>query len=243
PSTPVTWSLANSAGGRFAIDPVTGAVTVANGALIDFETAASHTITVRATDATGASSTTDLVITVINGNDPPGPITDTNAAANTVAEGAAFGTLVGIDANSVDPNVPVNGVTYSLDDTAGGRFGIDPATGVVFVDRGDLLDFETATSHTITIRVTDADTIFPQAPNILSRTQTFTISVTNVAELGQRVGTEDADNLGVGNTTDAWAFTGLGGNDTIVGGTAADTIDGEAGYDRIVITTANTAFQ
>ncbi|MFM2044628.1 MAG: hypothetical protein RLY86_3204, partial [Pseudomonadota bacterium] len=71
PSTPVTWSLANSAGGRFAIDPVTGAVTVANGALIDFETAASHTITVRATDATGASSTTDLVITVINGNDPP----------------------------------------------------------------------------------------------------------------------------------------------------------------------------
>ncbi|HMS03588.1 MAG TPA: cadherin repeat domain-containing protein, partial [Gemmatimonadaceae bacterium] len=36
---PITYSLVDDAGGRFAIDPATGVVTVANGGLLDFETA------------------------------------------------------------------------------------------------------------------------------------------------------------------------------------------------------------
>jgi len=56
-----SFTLADDAGGRFAIS-AGGAVTVANGTLLDFETATSHTITVRATDAAG--NTTDTVLTV-----------------------------------------------------------------------------------------------------------------------------------------------------------------------------------
>ena len=52
----VTYTLSNDAGGRFAIDATTGVVTVANGALLDYETAASLLITVRATNALGAFS-------------------------------------------------------------------------------------------------------------------------------------------------------------------------------------------
>ncbi len=43
----VTYSLADSAGGRFAINSTTGLVTVASGAGLDHETTASHTIVVQ----------------------------------------------------------------------------------------------------------------------------------------------------------------------------------------------------
>ena len=44
-------------------------------------------------------------------------------------------------------------IAYSLDGNAGGRFGIVGNT--IFVADGTLLDFETATSHTVTVRATD----------------------------------------------------------------------------------------
>ena len=37
----------DNAGGRFAINSSTGQITVANGSLLDFETQASHSLTVR----------------------------------------------------------------------------------------------------------------------------------------------------------------------------------------------------
>src|SRR5207237_4787798 len=50
---------------------------------------------------------------------PSTPV-DSNAAANTVAEGAANGSTVGVTASSTDVNGPA--VTYSLTgDTSGGR--------------------------------------------------------------------------------------------------------------------------
>ena len=49
----LAYSLADDAGGRFAIDASTGAITVADGSLLDHEAAASHDVTVRVTDADG----------------------------------------------------------------------------------------------------------------------------------------------------------------------------------------------
>jgi Ca2+-binding RTX toxin-like protein len=49
------------------------------------------------------------------------------------------------------------GFTWSLLDDAGGRFAIDATTGKVTVAKPVLLDFEQATSHTITVKVTDND--------------------------------------------------------------------------------------
>ena len=48
-----TYSLTDNAGGRFAIDTNTGQITVADGSLLNFESAMTHNITVRATDSTG----------------------------------------------------------------------------------------------------------------------------------------------------------------------------------------------
>ncbi len=102
-----------------------------------------------------------------------GAVTDSDAAANTVAEDAIVGTTVGVTGLATDADV-TDTVTYTLDDDAGGLFAIDANTGVVTVAGG--LDYETATSHDITIRATSTDGSFA--------TEIFSINVTDVNESG-----------------------------------------------------------
>ena len=61
-----TFSLTDDAGGRFAIDSNTGEITVADGILIDYETATSHNVTVEVTDAAGNTYSEVMAITVDN---------------------------------------------------------------------------------------------------------------------------------------------------------------------------------
>jgi hypothetical protein len=67
-----TYALLDDAGGRFAIDASTGLVTVANGALLDYETAAQHSITVQVTDSGGASYSEAFAINLANVNELSG---------------------------------------------------------------------------------------------------------------------------------------------------------------------------
>src|SRR5207253_1022827 len=68
----VTFSLSDDAGGRFAINGSTGVVTVANGSLLDYESAPGHqySITVVASDGTLTSSQS-FTIGVTNVNEAP----------------------------------------------------------------------------------------------------------------------------------------------------------------------------
>ena len=170
---PVTYSLgADSSHGGFKIDPNTGVVTVADPSKIDFETSVGHayTITVNASDLLGTSSQSFT----INVTDvaPSTPV-DINPAANTVAEGAAVNTLVGITASSTDVNGPA--VTWSLSaDSSGGGFKIDSVTGVISVADSTKIDYETSPGHAYTVTVTASD------GGTLSSSQNFTINVTDV---------------------------------------------------------------
>lgn len=173
----ITYSLDNSAGGRFAVDSSNGIVTVANGALLNRESAASHNITVRATSADGSFSTQSFTVNVNDVDEfDVGAVSDVNAAANTVTENAANGATVGITASASDADATSNAITYSLDDDAGGRFAIDNTTGVVSVANGSLLDYESATGHDIVVRAASADGSFS--------TQLFTILLTDANEGG-----------------------------------------------------------
>ncbi|MFN9913370.1 MAG: cadherin repeat domain-containing protein, partial [Pirellulaceae bacterium] len=69
--------------------------------------------------------------------------------AENSANGPSVGTITRSDVDSSD------GATYSLVDNAGGRFAINNSSGQVTVADGSLLDYEAATSHDITVRVTD----------------------------------------------------------------------------------------
>ncbi len=164
---------ADSSGGGFKIDPNTGVVTVADPSKIDFESAPGHvyTITVLATKNNNFSNEQTFTISV--SDVAPSTPVDSNAAANTVAEGAATGTAVGITASSTDVNGPA--VTWSLTgDTSGGGFTINATTGVITVADGTKIDYESSPGHAYTVTATASD-------GTLTSSQTFTINVTDVA--------------------------------------------------------------
>jgi hypothetical protein len=102
---------------------------------------------------------------------PSTPV-DSNAAANTIAEGAANGSTVGLTVSSTDVNGPA--VTYSLvGDTSGGGFTINSATGVVTVADSTKIDFESSGgSYIVTAQASDGT---------LTSSQAFTIAVSDVA--------------------------------------------------------------
>src|SRR4051794_30530060 len=105
---------------------------------------------------------------------PSTPV-DTDASANTIAEGAAVNTTVGITAHSTFANGNAS-LDYSLSaDSSGGGFKIDHDTGVVTVADPSKIDFESAPGHAYSI------TVLATKNNNFSSEQTFTISVNDVA--------------------------------------------------------------
>ncbi|TYO63879.1 hypothetical protein FXV83_25000 [Bradyrhizobium hipponense] len=162
----------DTSGGGFTIDAVTGVVTVADPTKIDYESAAGHaySVTVRASDGTLTSQQTfSIAVTDVA---PSTPV-DGNAATNTVAEGAAAGTSVGITASSSDVNGPA--VSYSLvGDSSNGGFTINSTTGVVTVADPTKIDYESAAGHAYSVTVQASD-------GTLNSQQIFSIAVTDVA--------------------------------------------------------------
>jgi hypothetical protein len=126
----VSYSLTDSAGGKFAIDATTGVVTVAGA--IDREATASLDITVRATsqDGSHADQVMSIAINDVNEFAVTKPV-DSDLAADAVNENVAIGTVVGVTAFASDADATTNAVTYSLSDNSGGLFAIDATTGVV----------------------------------------------------------------------------------------------------------------
>lgn len=102
-------------------------------------------------------------------NDTPHGITvdRTLSIAENTANGAEVGKFGGQDQDVTD------GLTFTLVNNAGGRFAIT-AAGVLSVANGGLLDYEAATSHAITVRVTDT--------HGATRDQVFQVGVSNVNE-------------------------------------------------------------
>ncbi|WP_240921769.1 tandem-95 repeat protein [Metapseudomonas otitidis] len=196
-ATITQYELVDNAGGRFAINATTGVVTVADGTKLDYETATSHTIVVKATSSDGSTNTQSFTIQVGNINDNGVVITDSNTAANQVNENAANGTVVGITAKGVDGDGGATITQYELVDNAGGRFAINATTGVVTVADGTKLDFETATSHTIVVKATSSDGS--------TNTQSFTIQVNNVNEAPVVVAGANVNGVEDTHYTFAWS--------------------------------------
>ena len=165
----MTYSLLDNAGGRFAINANTGVITVANGTLLDFETATSHGIQVQVTDQTGASFTKTFSLSVTNVNEAP---TNETLTGGSVVGNSANGTVVGT-VHGVDPDAG-SILTYSLIDNADGAFAINADTGDITVADGTKLDFATGASRAIDVRVTDQGG--------LSFDKVFNIAVTDPAK-------------------------------------------------------------
>ncbi len=145
--TGLTYSLSANASGRFVIDPISGVVTVAAGASIN-SLDQPYVIQAVATDPAGNSVAGDFTITITS--TPPAAPIDQNATPNGVLAQAPVGTPVGITAFAADPNP----VTYTLSNSAGGRFKIDPESGIVTVADGTQINYPE--TYTITVVATAA---------------------------------------------------------------------------------------
>ena len=126
------------------------------------------------------------------------------AQALSVAESAEAGSPIGaVLATDAD-----TGTTFSqwrIDSDPSGKFVIDPATGVVSLAAGATLDFETLTSHTITVSVYDGYT--RSAPGAV------TIEVTNVNDNTPSVVAGQAFNIDDGSRYTLGDLDAIDGDD------------------------------
>ena len=155
----------------FAVASGTGAVTVTNGAALNFESATkSYTLAVRATDGGGLSGSGTVTINLTNVNEAP----TVPAQIMTVAEGSANGTTLGT-VTATDPDAGSTSTFVETGGTGGAVFDVS-STGVVSVVDGSALNFEVTPSYTLGVQVTDNGT-----PG-LTGSGTVTINLTNVNE-------------------------------------------------------------
>ncbi|MEO1534314.1 MAG: cadherin domain-containing protein [Planctomycetota bacterium] len=221
----VTYSLADDAGGRFAIDAETGEITTTGN--LDFESGASHTLRVVATDSGGLTSEGELTVSVGDVNEGPGSLT---FAGGFVSEAAAAGTVVG-SASSIDTDTG-DIVTYSLADDAGGLFAIDAETGAI-TTTGDL-DFESGSSHTLRVVATDSGGLTSEGELTVSVADVnegpvfgndAPVVVSAVQGESLRVAAGATDPEG-GELTYAWRQ--VGGPSVAIGDASADTLEFDA---------------
>ena len=148
-------------------------------------------------------------------------VTDSDGSANSVAENANIGDTVGLTASATDADVD-DDITYSLSSNPGGLFSIDATTGVVKV--ANALDYETSTSHSITVLATSDDGSFNSAvfsiavsdvndnAPVITGAQSFNVSES--AANSTSLGTAAATDVDTGTTLQDWAITG-GNSDNI----------------------------
>ncbi|WP_201274275.1 cadherin repeat domain-containing protein, partial [Microvirga brassicacearum] len=207
-----TYTLTNDPDGKFQISG--DQLQVKQGASLDYETKTQHTVTVRVTDQNGLFHDRTFTIAVNNLNETPGnqAPTDIGLSASAINENTANDVAVG-NLSATDPN---NGdtFTYALTDNAGGRFKLDATGTKILVANSALLNHESATSHQITIRVTDQGG--------LTHTKTITINVNNVNErpTDLNLSTQNVDE----NTPGGTSIGTLTGIDQDVGNTFTYTL-------------------
>ena len=256
--TTISYSLVNSADGRFAINATTGIITVADGSKLDYESAASHTVTVTATSSDGSVESADFTVAVSNLNDNAPAIND---ATVTLGENVAAGTLVASVSDSftnTDLDRDGDAITYSITGgNSAGIFVIDAATGAISIAAGKTLDYETANEHVLTVTASDGalfDTanITVNVNNLPDTPPVVTASSALVSETGLKSATDtDTSNVASGKiaithdsatvvTLISPTTTGLksGGTD-ITWSLSSDgkTLTGNAGTDKAIAIT------
>ena len=155
----VRYSLVNDLGGRFSLLP-NGELRVRNAALLDRETAASHTIQVVASDPHGATTSANFTVTVSNVNEAP------NRPMASSSMGMTGEYVAGTNVSNLAKSV----VTFALSDPDGGalptlRFTPDAAgnPGGRFKIVGNRVefvgepDFETLAGQGFAITDSDGD--------------------------------------------------------------------------------------
>lgn len=170
----------------------------------DFETRTTYSLRLKVTDKGGLSFEKEFVIIIADVNDAP---TNISASASSVAENAASGTTVAtLSATDADA---AETFTYTLvsgtGDTDNASFAITGST----LKTASVFDFETKSSYSVRVRVSDAGG--------LTFEKEFTISVTDVNEAPTALALSNAsvlENAASGTTVGTLAGTDADAGDT-----------------------------
>ena len=145
----VTYSISGTGSNLFAIDPKTGAITLA-GAL-DYETTRSYSLTVTASDGT-KTATTDISITV--GDVDPELVWAAGFVDGIIAETTTAGTHI---ASFVQDTGSTASLRYAITaGSSGGVFTIDEDSGAITL--AGALDYDATPDYTLSVQVTDTAT-------------------------------------------------------------------------------------
>ena len=158
----ITYSLSGTGSENFSVDSA-GNISLVNS--LDYETAASYTLTLNVSDGVNTTSS-DLIITVDDVNEAPS--LSSSLAASSFAENTATGTTIAT-ASASDPESQT--LTYSLSGTGSENFAVDSSGNITLVSS---LDYETTTSYSLTLTASDGTN---------SISNTINISVADVIEL------------------------------------------------------------
>ena len=172
----LTYTLGGADMASFAIDPATGQLMTK--AALDFETKASYSVEVTATDGDGESDSMMVTIGVTDVNEAP-EFPDTETGARSVAENTAAGEDIGAPVAATDPDEG-DTLTYTLGGADMASFAIDAATGQLMTEAA--LDYETKASYSVEVTADDG--------NGESATVMVTIGVTDVNEAPEFPDTE-----------------------------------------------------
>ncbi|HEX5056154.1 MAG TPA: cadherin domain-containing protein [Gammaproteobacteria bacterium] len=233
--TALTYSITGgNTGGAFAIGAGTGALTVANSAVLDFETTPSFALTVQVSDGV-LTDTATVAINLTNVVENTAPVVNDQSfgIVENIANGSAVGTVVATDAEG-------NPLSFSITGgNVGGAFAINAGTGALTVANSAALNFETTPSFALTVQVSDG---------VLTDTATVTVNLSNANEApvvndqsfninensanGTAVGTVAASDPDAAAVL-AYSITGgnTGGAFAIGAGTGAITVANSAALD------------
>jgi len=150
PSDTLTYTLVVGSA-VFALDSNSGALTVSNSQMLDYETTPSFVLSVRVTDSEALSDTAPITVTLTNVNEPP----IAEDAGFSVEENVPIGTLVG-QVVAVDPEQAPNTLEYEITAGNDGQAFAFGASGALQVNNPAALDYEAQSVFHLTVRVRDS---------------------------------------------------------------------------------------
>lgn len=145
------YQLLAGEGNGVLLNEITGELTVAPDAILDFETTSEIRLTVGATDSL-ATTTTEVTLTVMDINEAPA----VEETVFFVAEDTPNNTTLG-QIEALDPDTEQNQtLTFEILGGSGvGIFDINPSNGLISLIDQTAIDFEVRSEHDLTVRVSD----------------------------------------------------------------------------------------
>ena len=137
-----------------------------------------YEVQVQATNSNGSSPYSDSGKRTTQGNEDPSFSAAT--ATRSIAENSAANANVGAAVTGTDPESDT--LTYSLSGTDASKFDIGSTTGQITVKSGTSLDYESKTSYSVTVGVSDKKNADGTADTVVDDTIAVTINVTDVNE-------------------------------------------------------------